>query len=253
MIFIFIFGKTENKENINNNIREALLDQNFICSQTLEVQTERLSRFSLTVNFILGFLFNFIRTLFSFFYRIRFTIVTRILFTFLLGLDLLSLLGLDLLSLLEVCLLSLQVFLFYKQACLLCKTESIELLSNQRIFSQILCESFIFLSFFQPAGLFYLFGQKTKTKTKTFLLLLTESKTLLFNQLPQSSATSVGVRAGFIMIMANQRNGDKFLQQRRLQGKGSSKSQIHGVSELALFGFNGQLILQQQLLLRHRS
>ena len=114
MIFTFIFGKNENKENINNNIREALFDQNFILSQTLEVQTERLSRFPLTVNFILGFLFNFIRTLFSSPYRIRFTIVTRILFTFLLGLDLLSLLRLDLLSLLEVGLLSLQVFLFYK-------------------------------------------------------------------------------------------------------------------------------------------
>jgi hypothetical protein len=60
------------------------------------------------------------------------------LFTFLLGLDLLSLLGLDLLSLLEVGLLSLQVFLFYKKACLLSKTQSIELLSYQRIFSQIL-------------------------------------------------------------------------------------------------------------------
>ena len=81
-IFTFIFGKNENKENINNNIREALLDQNFIRSHTSEVQKERLSRFPLIVNFILGFLFNFIRTLFSFPYRIRFTIATRILFTF---------------------------------------------------------------------------------------------------------------------------------------------------------------------------
>jgi hypothetical protein len=92
----------------------VLLDQNFIRSQTLEVQTERLSRFPLIVNFILGFLFNFIRILFSFPYRIRLTITTRILFTFLLRLDLLSLLGLDLLSLLEVGLLSPQVFIFYK-------------------------------------------------------------------------------------------------------------------------------------------
>jgi hypothetical protein len=80
MIFTFIFGKNENKENINNNIRRALLDQNFIRSQTLEVQTERLSRFPLIVHFILGFLFNFIRILFSFPYKIRFTITTRIYF-----------------------------------------------------------------------------------------------------------------------------------------------------------------------------
>jgi hypothetical protein len=100
-----------------------MLNQNFICSQTLEVQTERLSRFSLIVNFILGFLFNFIMILFSFPYRIRFTIATRILFTFLLRLDLLSLQGFDLLSLLEVGLLSLQAFIFYKYACLLCKTK----------------------------------------------------------------------------------------------------------------------------------
>ena len=90
-IFTFIFGKNENKWNINNNIRGALLDHNFIRSQTLEVQTKRLSWFPLIVNLILGFLFNFIRTLFSFSYSIRFTIATRILFTFLLGLDLLSL------------------------------------------------------------------------------------------------------------------------------------------------------------------
>ena len=55
MIFTFIFDKNENKENINNNIKGALLDQNFIRSRTLEVQTERLSRFLLIVNFILGF------------------------------------------------------------------------------------------------------------------------------------------------------------------------------------------------------
>jgi hypothetical protein len=106
MIFTFIFGKNKNKENINNNIEGVPLDQNFIYSQTLEVQEERLSQFPLIVNFILGFLFNFIRILFSFPYRIRFTITTRILFTFLLGLDLLSLL--------EVGLLSLQVSIFYK-------------------------------------------------------------------------------------------------------------------------------------------
>jgi hypothetical protein len=61
---------------------------------------ERLSRFPLIVNFILGFLFNFTRILFSFPYNIRFTIATKILFTFLLRLDLLSLQVLDLLSLL---------------------------------------------------------------------------------------------------------------------------------------------------------
>jgi len=44
----------------------------------------------------------------------------------------LSFLGLGLLLLLGICLLSLQVFI------LLCKTQSIELLSNQRVLSQIL-------------------------------------------------------------------------------------------------------------------
>jgi hypothetical protein len=96
--FTFIFDKNKNKENINNNIGGAPFNQNFIRSQTLEVQKKRLLRFSLIVNFILGFLFNFIMILFSFLYKIRFTITIRILFTFFLGLDLLS----------------LQVFLFYK-------------------------------------------------------------------------------------------------------------------------------------------
>jgi hypothetical protein len=32
MIFTFIFGKNENKKNINNNIGGAPLDQNFIRS-----------------------------------------------------------------------------------------------------------------------------------------------------------------------------------------------------------------------------
>jgi hypothetical protein len=107
MIFTFIFGKNKNKENINNNIGGTPLDHKFTRSQTMKVQNERLSRFPLIVNFILGFLFNFIMTLFFFPYRISFTIATRILFTFLLGLDLLFLLELYLIYLLEVGLLSL--------------------------------------------------------------------------------------------------------------------------------------------------
>jgi hypothetical protein len=79
------FGKNKNKENIDNNIGGAPLDHKFTRSQTMKVQKEKLTRFLLIVNFILGFLFNFIMTLFSFPYRIRFTIATRILFTFLLG------------------------------------------------------------------------------------------------------------------------------------------------------------------------
>ena len=59
MIFTFIFGKNENKENIKNNIRAAPLDQNFIRSQAMEVQKKRLLQLPLIVYFIL-FYYNFI-------------------------------------------------------------------------------------------------------------------------------------------------------------------------------------------------
>ena len=55
-IYIF-FIKNENKENIKNNIRAMPLNRNITCSQTMEVQKERLSRFPLIVNFISVFYF----------------------------------------------------------------------------------------------------------------------------------------------------------------------------------------------------
>jgi hypothetical protein len=42
-------------KNIKKNIGVVPLDQNFIRSQTIEVQKKKLSQFSLIVNFILGF------------------------------------------------------------------------------------------------------------------------------------------------------------------------------------------------------
>jgi hypothetical protein len=73
MIFTYIFGKNENKENIKNNFGTALLNQNIILSQTMEVQKKRLSQFPLIVNFISRFYF----------------ILLRLYFPFLIGLDLL--------------------------------------------------------------------------------------------------------------------------------------------------------------------
>jgi hypothetical protein len=49
------FVKTENKKNIKNNIEVAPLNQNFTRFQTIEVENERLSPFSLIVNFIIRF------------------------------------------------------------------------------------------------------------------------------------------------------------------------------------------------------
>jgi hypothetical protein len=43
------------KKKIKINIGAVLLDQNFTRSQTMKVQKEKLSRFLLIVNFILGF------------------------------------------------------------------------------------------------------------------------------------------------------------------------------------------------------
>ena len=57
MIFTYIFCKNENIKNIENNIGAVLIDQNFTCSQTIEVQKERLSRFLLIISFILGHYF----------------------------------------------------------------------------------------------------------------------------------------------------------------------------------------------------